>query len=171
MTNRTQQERLKKTLLDWKMRLNKAQIGHYISTERYGRFHYILGVPLVGTSAFVSASLFLDHNQISQLLRNIVIFLSIATTIIASLQTFLRFGEKSELHRAKASKYGTLKRNVERFLAINHTDEEIKIFLEKIDTEWSHITADAPVTARSIRKEVTDILSKEREERKKLNTQ
>lgn len=167
----TQSKRLTETLVNWKIRLNKAQIGHYISTERYGRLHYLLGVPLVGVSAFVSASLFLDHDQIPQYLRNVVVFLSITTTIIASLQTFLRLGEKSELHRAKAAKYGNLKRTVESFLAIDHTEEEVKIFLEKVDTEWSHITDDAPVTLRSIRKEVSNIFRKEEEERKKINTQ
>ena len=170
MTQSSQSERLTKILLEWKFRLNKAQIGHYISTERYLRGHYILGVPLVAASAFVSAALFLDLNQASQLLKSMVIILSLSTTTLASLQTFLRFGEKSELHRAKAARYGAVRRRVELFLAQDHVAAETQSFLLEVQAEWNHIAADAPVTARSIRVEVSKMLRAEMKEHQDLTS-
>jgi hypothetical protein len=164
-------ENLRELLSEWKLRLNKAQIGHYIATERAISLHHYLGIPLVALSAFVSTSLFLDLSKVSPLLMISMIASSIATTILASLQTFLRPSEKAESHRTKAAKYGSLRRRIELFLIKNSTKQEMEQFLSELQVEWDHTAADAPVTPRDIRKRISVLLRNEIKENHELAKQ
>lgn len=152
-------------LQEWKIRLNKAQIGHYISSERYARWHNWLGIPLVilttivGTSSVVE--IWLGNQQNLSLMLAVFSFLS---ALLASLQTFIRPGEKAENHRSKAARYGTLRRDIERFLISDHDDVEFGNFLNKLQMQWDNIAYDSPVTPRSIRKKITKLISVEKKE-------
>lgn len=160
---------LKDLLMEWKLRVNKAQIGHYIATERFISLHHYLGIPLVVLSTFVSTALFLDLSKVSQPLMFIVISSSIITTILASLQIFLKPSEKAELHRSKAAKYGSLRRRLELFLAKDTNLPEMEQFLSEVQTEWDHITSDAPVTPRAVRQHISELLRTELKEQRELS--
>ena len=146
-------------LKEWEIRLNAAQTGHYVSSERYHRVNNLLGLPLVIISSFVSAFLFFDQ---SGLHYDVEVFLKaggVAVAILASLQTFLRPSEKSEMHRIKAAKYGSLKRKVELFVSQEHSSDEYYRFSKDLMIEWNAIAEDSLVTPHSIRKKIKKVLA------------
>jgi len=152
-------------LKNWRFRLNHAQAGHYVVAEKYLRFHDYLGMLLVMLSAFVSCFLFFDFKgAIDFRIRIGVVVAGVFSTVLASVQTFLRPGEKAELHRAKAARYGQLKRQVEVFVAKGFANEkEASDFLLHVETRWDHIADDAPVTPQSVRKRIGQLIESERQ--------
>jgi hypothetical protein len=146
-------------LADWTLRLTKAQIGHYLATERYVKLHYTIGILLVISSTFVSSSFFQQTK--TGIVNYILIGVSISSTILASFQTFIRPSEKAEIHRSKASKYGVLRRKIELFSSGKHSHEEIIIFLDRLQEDWNHVAGDAPLTPKAIRTKIKEILQKE----------
>src|SRR5262249_49289710 len=70
----------------------------------------------VGTAIFASFGESLDPR-----LRIVFGFGSVLAAKLASLQTFLRFSERSEQHRMAAAKYGIVRREIEHTLAMERT--------------------------------------------------
>jgi hypothetical protein len=153
-----------KLLESWKFRLNYAQTGHYARSERHLKINEYLGIVLVIVSAFVSCFLFFDaQNKASPDVKMYVAVAGILATVLASLQTFLRPGEKAELHRAKAARYGSLKRQVEIQIARGFDDVSKAInFIELIGVRWDHISDDAPVTPQSVRKRIAKLMEEDK---------
>jgi len=156
-------QRIKK----WEIRLNAAQTGHYIASEKFQNIHIIIGLPLVVLSTFVSAFLFFDSEVFWH-----TIFLKISGLVVAlfaSIQTFIRPAEKAEMHRSKATKYGKLKRDIEIFRNSQFDeDHQFQKFCQNFIFEWNAIAEDAPLTKKSIRKKVNKLLSEEFENIAKL---
>ncbi|MCB1065504.1 MAG: SLATT domain-containing protein [Verrucomicrobiae bacterium] len=147
------------TLQQWEVRLTSAQTGHYVASERYSRLNNLLGMPLVILSSFVSAFLFADQSN-----SVISLFLKcagIAVALLASIQTFVRPAEKAELHRVKATKYGSLKRKVETFLATEKSEEDLLSFFKVLVAEWNAIAEDSPVTPHRIRQEIKKVIGED----------
>lgn len=153
----------------WEIRLNKAQIGHYIATERFLFLHRILGVPLVALSTFVSISLFLDFSQ-NNGLKFMIIGSSVLTSVLASLLTFLKPSELADSHRAKTAKYGSLKRKIEAFIALESASKnQINSFLQDLQMQWDNVAEDAPVTPKSVRDEISKLIQVEIDEQKNIH--
>lgn len=141
---------------EWEIRLNVAQAGHYIACEKYQKINNLLGIPLVILSSFVSAFLFFDQPS-----SHISLFLKIAgvvVVILASVQTFIRPSEKSEMHRVKATKYGSLKRKIELINSQPSLPGESPFIAKELITEWNSIAEDSPVTPRRIRKQIQKLI-------------
>ena len=68
----------------------------------------------VGTSVFASIG-----KTVNQNLQIFVGVVSVLAAVLASLQTFLRFSERSEKHRSVASRYGALRREIEQTISFN----------------------------------------------------
>jgi len=150
---------MKEKLEEWEVRLNGAQAGHYMSCEKYQRLNNLLGIPLVILSSFVSAFLFFENVN-----WYISLFLKISgviVVILASLQTFIRPSEKAEMHRVKASKYGSLKRKVEVAIKQSHNSEESQDLMTPLLFEWNTLAEDAPVTPHNIRKKIKEIIKED----------
>lgn len=163
MNNGKLSEESLKILNDWNYRLNKAQIGHYLASEKYLSLSYFLGISLVLSSTIVTMFVFLDLSILSQNIRYSLISISIYSSIIASIITFLRPSEKAEIHRNRATKYGDIRRKVELFLMVGNSSN-VSSFIKDISKEWSFVSNDSPVTKKSIRKKVSSILKNEKNE-------
>jgi type II secretory pathway pseudopilin PulG len=61
------------------------------------------------------------QHEISLELRVAVGMISVLAAILASLQTFLRFGERAEKHRAAAERWSALRREIDQMLALHPT--------------------------------------------------
>lgn len=142
----------------WCDRLVVAQTGHYIASERYILINRFIGIPLVVSSTFVSAFLFFETDTFSDELSFTMKVLSILVALLASLQTLMRPTEKAEAHRSCASKYGSLKRRIERFSAVEYTPDEWAAFSKEIVIEWSGVADNAPTTPQRLRKKANAIL-------------
>lgn len=134
-------------LTDCYVRLRDAQRGHYIASDYYRRLHYGIGVPLIVATTVVSSSLLVDTAQA----RPWALGLSIVAAVLAAVQTFLRPDERSERHRAAATAYGALKRDVEiALLQQKDAAAQAAVLVEK----WESVAATAPVTPQSVRRKV-----------------
>lgn len=140
----------------WLIRLSSAQEGHYLAYEGYARASNIIGYILVIFSALVSAFMFFNPSKNQEIIGILFKGLGVIVAILAPLQTFMRPAEKAEIHRAKAAKYGNLKRRLEQFCSLETTESEWEFFSAGILVEWNGLAEDSPVTPNKIRKKLSN---------------
>lgn len=153
-------------LMGWKNRLHTAQAGHYMATEKFLKYSQYIGIPLAVITTIVGTSLFMEDGIFHSYITPV---LSCIAALLASIQAFIKPAEKAELHRQKATKYGALKRKVEKFLSSNHSDQDKRIFLDNLGIEWDHIASDTPLTPLKMREKASLYAKKEQLNDKKLN--
>ena len=104
----------------WHRRVAAAEAGHRIMAERMRRRYLMLGVPIIVLTTVVGTSVFasLQHATVPTAVRVAVGSISILAAVMSSLQTFLRYGMRSEGHRIGAIRYETLRRDVSELLAL-----------------------------------------------------
>jgi hypothetical protein len=133
-------------LSDWYRRIRFAQFAHYEAAKSYDRMNYGLGIPVVILSTFVGTSVFANIGSTVDASFQILIgLISVIAATLASLQTFFRFSEKAEKHRAAASKYGALRREIEEVMVlcsqedIKDTIPSLRLRIDKLSEEAPHI--------------------------------
>jgi hypothetical protein len=123
-------------LKTWYDRSAGNQYLHYVAADHYRKATYLLGVPVIVLSAAVGTSVFASLQQQPTLWVQVSIGLaSVVAAVLASLQTFLRYGERSELHRLAGAKYGAVGREIEHFLSRSDilADDQISELRKRID--------------------------------------
>ena len=132
--------------------MRDAQRAHYITSTRYKRLNYIYGIPVVCFTVFISSNVFTELQKFQELyVQFIVGIVSVVAAIMAAVQTFLRFPEKAERHRATGIKYGILKKEIEKFLVLYPSDyEEVINRIESIKTEWDEIVSESPTVSSKL---------------------
>lgn len=122
----------------WLKRLRESQFAHYEAAERLSRANTRLGIPVVIFSAMVGTSIFASlgsSNELPTALRIAAGLISISAAVLASLQTFLKFSERAEKHRAIAARYGAIRRQIEQILAFEEINSDVlKNIRSQIDT-------------------------------------
>jgi hypothetical protein len=99
---------------DWFRRVRENQHVHYACGNYFSRLNYWLGIPtiiltsLVGTAVFAS----LEREDIGNY-KILIGLVSVMAAVLASLQTFLGFSERSEKHRRIAAGYAAVRRKLE----------------------------------------------------------
>ena len=118
----------------------------------------IILTTLVGTSVFAS----LAKEAPSTSIRIIVGSLSILAAVLAGLQTFMKFAERSEKHRSTAARYGIVRRQLEQVYAAppeggNWPDD----LLDNLRTQLDNLGSEAPevplVTFKRVQKELGEM--------------
>ena len=107
-------------LRDWARRAGASADAHYELASRLSRANVRFGVPVVALTTAVGTSVFatLEH-QVHTALRVSVGIISVIAAVLASLQTFLRFGERSEKHRTAAEAWANLRREIDEMVALH----------------------------------------------------
>jgi len=101
-------------LEDWHFRVTRAQFGHQLSAEKTHISHLWLGVPVVIFTTIVGTGAFAAINQDTNDFWKVAAgTFSIIAAILASMQTFFGFGEKSDRHRMAATRYAATRRSIE----------------------------------------------------------
>jgi hypothetical protein len=106
-------------LTRWAKRAREAQAAQYEMANRLGRRSQWLGVPVIVITAIVGTSVFASISQevISLQAKIAVGLMSVAATVLSSLQTFFKLSERAEKHRQCGSKFGAIRREIEAALA------------------------------------------------------
>ena len=104
-------------LQDWRSRVYAAQSAYYEMAERLHRQNYLLGIPVIIVSSVVGTAVFADWGK-EGLFKWMVGSVSIVAAILASLQTFLKFGESATLHGAAADWFAAIRRDIDEVLAL-----------------------------------------------------
>ena len=133
-------DELRALIIDWKLHAERAQHGHYKAGLFYERFFLFLGIPVIVLSAVTGGSEVLGI--IDTQLGGII---SLCIAILAGLQTFLKFSQRSERHRSAGAHYGGVKRTLEETLVILTEDSgNAKAKVHKIKQQLDSLANECP---------------------------
>ena len=108
-----------------------------------------MGIPVVALTATTSTAFFASLGK--SLDSTVVLFcglVSIISSVLAALQTFLRFAERSEQHRVAAAWYSNLAKDMEYVLAKPAADRgDAAKTIEAWKVELASLAEQSPVVA------------------------
>jgi len=139
-------DELEGLLEDWHRRVTTAQFGHQRQADRFRTLSLVLGIPvvvlttLVGTSAFAAVTHGADKTA-----RLLVGVVSIVAAVLASIQTFLGYGQAAERHRIAGTRYASLRRSIEE--GLGRHDASV---LDRLRPEMDKVGAASPQIGRRI---------------------
>jgi hypothetical protein len=133
-------------LRDWERRAAAAAEVHFQSAERLSRWNLFLGIPVVVLSAIVGTSVFATLTQdVSVGIRVAAGTVSVITAVLASVQTFLRFGARAEQHRVAAERWSAIRREIEKALALSAAQAgDSKQVLDDVQARMDEAAEKAP---------------------------
>lgn len=110
-------------LRDWERRATASSEAHYDLATRLTKSNIRFGVPVVALTTVVGTSVFatVSRTHVNTGLQVAVGMLSVLAAVLASLQTFLRFGERAEKHRTAAEHWASIRREIDEKLALHPT--------------------------------------------------
>lgn len=129
----------------WYRRVEWVQHGHYVAALYFDRRHWLLGGVNVVLAAAVGTSLFaaLSNETNNKHILAITGGLSVVTTLVAALQTFLSYGGRADRHRVSGARYGIVGRELELMLSQPELEisklPSIKENLDSLAQECPHI--------------------------------
>ncbi len=103
-------ETLQKIITNWYNELDIKQKGHYLTTLRFEKYHYGIGLPSTILSAVAGAS-FLTA-QSNPVIKIIAGSIALLAAIFAAIMTFYSYSKRSEQHRTSAAHYNDIKRQL-----------------------------------------------------------
>lgn len=110
-------------LRKWLGHTTTIQKAHFDMVKSLQRYNLFLGIPVVVISAAVGSSVFaVLQKEIGIEAKVVLAIFSLLASILAALQTLLRFAERLERHRVAGVEYGILKRDIEFALAVPRED-------------------------------------------------
>ena len=155
----------------WRFRVHRVQLAHYNAGRRHARFHLWLGLPviilgtIVGTSVFATLQQTAEQQSASKGLQITVGLLSVASAILASLQTFLNYATTAEKHRIAGARFASLKHQIELLATMPPTDRaELRAELLAIDKQWATYREDSPNIPQKIWRRIEETLTLEEHE-------
>lgn len=105
-------------LKHWRTNCSRSQIANYKAGNLASQWNYLLGVPTVILSATVGTSVFAAlGNKVDASVQIAVGAISVLAAALAALQTFLKFGERSQKFKSTAAEYGAVKRQIDQLLS------------------------------------------------------
>ena len=138
-------------LKEWRCRVYASQSAYYSEAERLRRCHYLLGIPVVILSTIVGTSLVTSSSGAPAVPNWIAGGLSGVAAILASLQTFFRFGESAACHGTAADWYAAIRRDIEGLLALSpELRGDVRIRLDGIRKEINKASQKAPELRESL---------------------
>jgi len=136
-------------LREWNDRAGATAETHYSIAARLSRLNVRLGIPVVVLTTFVGTSVFATlERKVDISLRILIGTVSVLAAVLASLQTFLRFAERAEKHRAAAEEWSSIRREIAEMLALHPdylaTRGDPKDYLDRLRRRMDRIAAQSP---------------------------
>ena len=146
-------------LLKWIRRARESQASHYDMADRLNRRARWLGVSVIGITSLIGTSVFLSlvTTAVSSALRLIVGMTSVVAAVLAALQTFLRYAERAEQHRAAGARYGSVRRKLEAIYA-GDADARDGHYLRSVRDDLDRIAEDVPNVPSAVFRRVQEDL-------------
>ncbi len=133
-------------LEDWRRRARESQHAHYETAKHFSRLNYMFGVLVVIATTVVGTSIFATLQEQGMLLLRVILgFISVAAAVLAALQTFLRYAERSEKHRAAGAAFGAIRRELEQMKAQPEGQQgDLKTFLDSVRERFDSLAQQTP---------------------------
>ena len=140
---------LQDQLEDWKIRIRQSQWAHYDTAMIYQRRHYWIGLPIVALTAVSGAlAVAVLGKTAGPILLYAVAGMSMLSSVMAALQTFLRYAERAEQHRAAGVRFGLVKKQLEQLIAMPvAADGELRHQVSVLRQNWDSVVEGAPTAA------------------------
>ena len=134
-----------KLLEEWRNRAYAAQSAHYLMAERFTRWNYLLGIPVVILSSVVGTAIFSNLDGRIKFGNWIIGSVSILAAILSSLQTFLRLSETATHFGVAADWYSAIRRDAEELMALPRDFRgDAKSCFDSIRQEMNKVGQKAP---------------------------
>jgi hypothetical protein len=109
-----------KLLEDWDKRAAASSEAHYALAGRLAGRNIQLGLPVVVLTTIIGTSVFATLQQeVGTGWRIGIGVVSVLAAVLASVQTFLRFAERAEQHRAAAENWAAIRREIAQKRALH----------------------------------------------------
>jgi hypothetical protein len=151
-------------LTDWFRRARESQRVHYECGTHFSRLNYALGIPTIVLTAAVGTAVFASFESAGDgQMRIVVGMVSILSTVLASLQTFLGFAQRADRHRTAGAGYGAIRRSLEFLKTFPpSTAEELQRAVADIKSRMDTLAESAPEVPARMKKMIdNEIKSKE----------
>ncbi|MBI5924249.1 MAG: DUF4231 domain-containing protein [Aquabacterium sp.] len=137
-------------LKQWLVGIRIAHIQQFLASNHSEKMHRRLGIPTVVLGTVVGTSVFASLDATPQAWVKIGIgLLSVASAVLAALQTFMGYTEKCTEHKAAAIRYGKLRRELEQYIACHKEgDNGDEAFLLDFRERWNETDSSAPTTSQ-----------------------
>jgi hypothetical protein len=139
----------------WMRGLRISHRAHFEAAKYYERLHLTIGIPTVVISTLLGTTVFanLQYSD-SDVVKSLLAILSVTMIALSSLQTFLRYSERSERHRTAAVQLGEVRRELEELLAFSPPKEIDKATIDVLRRRWDSVDRQAPTIPTRIYTEV-----------------
>jgi hypothetical protein len=136
-------------------------MSHYDMADLLGRRNRWLGVSVIAITSVVGTTAFLSMiaASVSSLTKVLIGLTSVAASVMAALQTFLRYAERAEQHRAAGARYGAVRRKLESMYA-QERDTRQSVDLSPIRDELDRLAQEAPNVPHAVFDRTRSDLSK-----------
>lgn len=148
----------------WRNRAMKSQHAHYRTARHLSRRNLQFGLPSTILSAIIGTSLVVSFEQSPSVTMRVIFgLLSLLAAGLAAGQTFLRYAERAEKHRAAGAAFGSIRREIEQFQVVGSSDnDKINTFIDGIRNRFDELAANSPEISEKIWNEIEQITSNER---------
>jgi hypothetical protein len=134
----------RKLLEDWRWVSRRANVAHLRATDTFSTRFVRVGGAATVLAAVVSSTVFATlSNSVDAWVRLVAAILGLFSAALAGLNTFLRYGERVEMHRRAARLYGGIVRRIDELLTCGG-DTDLRSAIEQIRAEIDAIDNNAP---------------------------
>ena len=142
----------------WLRRIHHLKVAHFQAASYCDRSHLLIGLPLIALSAAIPvvSAAFAVSGASSTIAAQISIWgLGLTAAVLASLQTFLRHGERAEGHHTAGTRYASLELDVERFSNFpSPSQQNTEQFFKELTDRWKILTEQGPRLPQKIWRQV-----------------
>ena len=140
------EDNIRNIVNEWHQHAEWAQNCHYEAGLFYERFFLSLGIPVIVLSAITGGSEILGKID-----QNVGGVISLCIAVLAGLQTFLKFSQRSERHRMAGSHYGGIKRSLEEsIITISESGSDAKSVIHDIKIQLDALANESPEIPKMI---------------------
>jgi hypothetical protein len=149
---------LRRLVLTWYRRARHAQVAHARAASETRRLHLLLGVPTVVLGTVVGSTIFATMNQRSATVLQVATgLLSLASAVLAALQTFLRLEERARDHETASRAFGALRRDLGELGAISgRSRPELVSRLDSLRRSYDETSSTTPNVPQRIWNSLSD---------------
>lgn len=130
-----------KMLKKWRARFKRAQIAQNESGVLCQKLNYWVGIPVIILATTAGALTFSDLSPQYKLIPG---FISVFAAVLASIQTFLKFSEKADLHRLAGGHFGELKKEIEFIINFPPEASALESTINDIRKRSDQLTKESP---------------------------
>ncbi|PKN63141.1 MAG: hypothetical protein CVU57_20980 [Deltaproteobacteria bacterium HGW-Deltaproteobacteria-15] len=136
----------KSLLQEWDTDLRVICHGHYDAAVLVERRHHTLGVLVVALTATIGTAVFATLGKNPSSWAQIIVGLaSLGASVLAALQTFLKYSERAEKHRQAGAFFGSLLKEIEQIRALPTEDDgAFRKWANSFRSRWDEVSKESP---------------------------